>query len=80
MGAPLVGRISDRTVIKWSAKRNGVWYPEDRLRAALLPYAVYSPLPLILFGLANKYIDGTLGLTICLFCFFLSSIGVCYIF
>jgi len=76
VGAPLVGRISDRTVVKWRAKRGGVWYPEDRLRASLLPYAVYSPLPLILFGLANKYIDGTPGLVICLLCFFASSIGV----
>jgi len=76
VGAPLVGRISDRTVVKWRAKRGGVWYPEDRLRASLLPYAVYSPLPLILFGLANKYIDGTPGLVICLLCLFASSIGV----
>lgn len=76
VGAPIVGRISDRAVVKWREKRGGVWYPEDRLRAGLLPLALYAPIPLILFGLANKYVDGTPGLVICLICLFANGVGV----
>ncbi|KAF8877738.1 MFS general substrate transporter [Gymnopilus junonius] len=75
-GAALVGRISDRTVINWRKKRGGVWYPEDRLRASLIPFALIVPIPLIIYGLANQFVDGTPGLVICLVCLFINGIGV----
>ncbi|KAF8163980.1 MFS general substrate transporter [Pholiota molesta] len=76
LGAPIVGRLSDRAVVQWRQKRGGVWYPEDRLRAGLLPMAIYAPVPLICFGLANKYVDGTPGLILCLICLFFNGVGV----
>jgi len=47
VGATIIGRISDYTVIKWRKKRKGVWYPEDRLRASLIPFAVIVPLAVL---------------------------------
>ena len=72
----MVGRISDYTVIKWRKKRKGVWYPEDRLRAALIPFSVIVPLSLLGFALVNRYIDGNVGLVLSLVCLFFSNAGV----
>ena len=76
MGATIVGRISDQTVIKWRRKRKGLWYPEDRLRAALIPFGIIVPLSVLTFGLVNKFVDGNLGLGLCLVCLFLTGVGV----
>ena len=76
VGAALVGRISDYTVIKWRRKRKGVWYPEDRLRAALIPFAVIVPLSILGFGSVNKFVDGRLGLGLSLVCLFFTGAGV----
>ena len=75
-GAQIVGRISDYTVIRWRKKRGGVWYPEDRLRASLIPFAVVVPIPLIAFGVINQYVDGRPGLIGCLICLFFNGLGV----
>ena len=71
-----MGRISDHIVIKWRRKRKGVWYPEDRLRAAIVPMAVLIPLSLLAFGLVNKLVDGKLGLVLSLVCLFINGGGV----
>ncbi|KAF5318029.1 hypothetical protein D9619_012107 [Psilocybe cf. subviscida] len=76
LGARIIGRISDRTVIQWREKRKGAWYPEDRLRAALIPFALVAPIPILVYGLVNQYVDGPLGLTTCLLCLFISGAGV----
>jgi len=76
LGATIVGRISDYTVIKWRKKRKGQWYPEDRLRAALIPFAVIIPLSVLTFGLVNKFVDGNLGLALSLVCLFSTGLGV----
>ena len=76
MGATVVGRISDQTVIKWRRKRKGLWYPEDRLRAALIPFAIIVPISVLTFGLVNKFVDGNLGLVLCLMCLFSTGVGV----
>ena len=72
----MVGRISDYTVIRWREKRGGVWYPEDRLRASLIPFAVVVPIPVLAFGVINQYVDGRPGLIGCLICLFLNGLGV----
>ena len=76
VGATIIGRISDHTVIKWRRKRKGVWYPEDRLRASLIPFASIVPLSVLCFGLVNRFVDGRLGLVLCLVCLFFSGAGV----
>ena len=76
VGSAIVGRISDFTVIKWRKKRKGVWYPEDRLRAAVIPFAVLLPLSVLGFGLVNKFVDGNVGLMFSLVCLFFSGSGV----
>ncbi|KAH6919113.1 major facilitator superfamily domain-containing protein [Coprinopsis sp. MPI-PUGE-AT-0042] len=74
IGAPIGGRMSDRIVAKWKAKR-GSWYPEDRLRAAI-PGAVLVPLSVFLAGICTKYVDGPVGLATNLCCLFLNGFGV----
>ena len=76
VGSLIIGRISDHTVIKWRKKRNGVWYPEDRLRAALIPFATIVPISVLGFGLVNRFVDGTLGLVLSLVCLFFNGVGV----
>ena len=69
VGASIIGRISDWTVIKWRRKRGGVGYPEGRLRASLLPLAVFVP---FLEGYDNNVIFLHLSTsriyTFCLYC------------
>ena len=76
VGAVIVGRISDWTVIKWRKKRGGVWYPEDRLRASMIPLAVLTPLSVLVSGIVNKFVDGPLGLFLSLICLFVNGAGV----
>jgi len=76
VGVAIVGRVSDHIVIKWRKKRKGVWYPEDRLRAAIVPMAVLIPLSLLAFGLVNKLVDGNFGLVLSLACLFVNGGGV----
>ena len=71
-----MGHVSDLTVIKWRKKRKGVWYPEDRLRAAVMPFAVLLPLSVLGFGLVNKFIDGNVGVMLSLVCLFVNGAGV----
>ena len=74
----MVGRISDQTVIKWRRKRKGLWYPEDRLRAAITPFAIIIPLSVLTFGLVNTFVDGNLGLGLSLVCLFSTGAGVSF--
>lgn len=76
LGAIIIGRISDYTVIKWRKKRGGVWIPEDRLRASLIPFAITVPMSILTFGLVNKYVEGTLGLVLSLVCLFFNGLGL----
>ena len=57
-------------------KRNGVWVPEDRLRAVWLGGLVLVPISVTLSGFTTAYVDGTLGLVINLVCFFTNGVGV----
>ncbi|KAF9239076.1 major facilitator superfamily domain-containing protein [Melanogaster broomeanus] len=75
VGALIGGRLSDMLVRRWKEKREGVWVPEDRLRAAFLGNLLV-PLSVTLAGLATTYIDGPIGLTINLVCLFTNGIGV----
>ncbi|KAJ7647598.1 MFS general substrate transporter [Roridomyces roridus] len=76
IGAPLAGILSDRVVIKWRARRGGVWVPEDRLRGTLFGAATLVPLSVLLCGLVTHYVDGPVGLVLNLILFFLNGLGV----
>jgi hypothetical protein len=80
VGAPISGRLSDRIVVYWRARRNGVWVPEDRLRVALLGAGVLVPLSVVVFGLSTTYIaNRPLGLTIDMLALFANGIGVDFV-
>ncbi|KAF9528275.1 major facilitator superfamily domain-containing protein [Crepidotus variabilis] len=76
LGAIYAGRLSDKMVIKWRAKRNGVWYAEDRLRVTIPGALYYVPLSNLMSGIFVTYVDGPVGLTLNLFCLFLNGFGV----
>jgi hypothetical protein len=77
VGALLAGRISDEIIIKWRRKRGGVWYPEDRLRAAYLGGLVFAPLSVLGCGFMTEFIEGRAGLMLNLIFLFMNGLGVC---
>lgn len=76
VGAPLSGRLSDRIVVQWRRARGGVWYPEDRLRAAISGALFFVPLSMLLTGFITEYIGGPIGLTLVFMCLFVNGFGV----
>ncbi|EKM83312.1 hypothetical protein AGABI1DRAFT_89867 [Agaricus bisporus var. burnettii JB137-S8] len=76
VGAPLSGYISDRTVIRYRKSRAGVWYPEDRLRAALTGALVLLPLSTMLYGFTTAYVEGPVGVALDCICLFVNGIGL----
>ena len=65
-------------VKKWRKKRAGKWVPEDRLKAGMFAAVWLIPLSLVLFGVANTFVDGTPGLVLCLVCLLINGIGVSF--
>ncbi|KAF8127199.1 major facilitator superfamily domain-containing protein [Boletus edulis] len=76
VGAPISGRISDMVVRRGKKERNGVWVPEDRLRAVWIGQLVLIPISVTLVGLVTTYVDGTIGLVINFICLFTNGVGV----
>ncbi|KAJ7131059.1 MFS general substrate transporter [Mycena epipterygia] len=76
VGAPLAGWLSDRTVIKYRALRDGIWVPEDRLRGAQLGAISLVPLSILASGFITTFVPGRLGLVLNLICFFVNGVGV----
>ena len=78
VGAPLSGRLSDRIILYYRKKRGSVWYPEDRLRAALPGALIFVPLSVLISGLLTEYVPGTLGLVLNFVCLFANGLGVIF--
>ena len=76
VGAPLSGRLSDQIILYYRKKRGNVWYPEDRLRAALPGALIFVPLTVLISGLLTEYVPGTLGLVLNFVCLFANGRGV----
>lgn len=74
--APLAGKMSDKIIIRWKERRGGVWYPEDRLRAAIPGVLLLVPLSMIFSGLLVAFVPGKLGLILNLICLFCNGLGV----
>jgi len=75
IGAPLAGRLSDKVIIKWRNRREGIWYPEDRLRAGLGAALFLVPLSILFSGLLTQFVPGKVGLVLNLVCLFCNGIG-----
>ena len=76
VGAPIAGRLSDIVVRKWRARRKGVWYPEDRLRATWIGGLFMVPLSMAASGLLTTYVGGPIGLSLNLLCLYTGGMGV----
>jgi len=79
LGSPIAGRISDIVVRKWRAKRKGVWYPEDRLRATWVGGLFMVPMSIGASGLLTTYVGGPIGLSLNLMCLFINGMGVDFV-
>ncbi|KAG1819857.1 major facilitator superfamily domain-containing protein [Suillus subaureus] len=80
IGAPVAGRLSDIVVRRWRKKRNGVWVPEDRLRATWIGGLVMIPLSIGASGLITTYVGGPVGLWLNLLCLYTNGMGVDFVF
>jgi hypothetical protein len=69
--------MSDIYIIRWKKLRSGVWYPEDRLRAAIPGALFLVPLTMIASGLLVEYVPGPVGLVLNLISLFINGLGVC---
>lgn len=77
VGAPLAGRLSDRIVVKYRAKRGGHWVPEDRLRASMLGAIALVPVSVFMSGFVTQFVEGSKwALTWNLCCLFVNGLGV----
>ncbi|KAF7777726.1 hypothetical protein Agabi119p4_3798 [Agaricus bisporus var. burnettii] len=75
VGSPIAGRISDKLVVYYKEKR-GSWHPEDRLRVTILGSLIFAPLSVLGCGLVTRYVDGLVGLILCLVLLFVNGVGV----
>ncbi|KAJ8588636.1 MFS general substrate transporter [Rhizopogon salebrosus TDB-379] len=76
IGTMVAGRLSDSVVKKWRERREGVWYPEDRLRATWIGGLFMVPLSLGASGLLTAYAGGLIGLSLNLLCLYINGMGV----
>ncbi|KAJ8588637.1 MFS general substrate transporter [Rhizopogon salebrosus TDB-379] len=79
IGAPIAGRLSDVVVSKWRARRKGVWYPEDRLRATWIGGLFMVPISIGASGLLTAYVGGPIGLSLNLLCLYTNGMGVDFV-
>ncbi|OJA12283.1 hypothetical protein AZE42_11056 [Rhizopogon vesiculosus] len=79
LGSPVAGRMSDIVVRKWRARRKGVWYPEDRLRATWIGGLFMVPMSIGASGLLTTYVGGPIGLSLNLLCLFINGMGVDFV-
>lgn len=63
-------------VKKLKKKRNGVWCPEDRLQGVYISSLFLVPLSVAIAGLTMTYVEGPVGLAICLICLLTNGMGV----
>lgn len=76
IGAPLAGSISDHLLIKYRARRGGIWVPEDRLLITLLGAWFVVPVSVMVCGWTTVFVGGTKGLVINLMGMFFNGLGV----
>ncbi|KAF5367306.1 hypothetical protein D9757_010098 [Collybiopsis confluens] len=76
IGAPAAGYLSDQIVKRRRIRRNGVWYPEDRLIGTLWASATLVPLSTLGIGLITTYVESKWGLWLVFVCLFANGIGV----
>ncbi|KLO19712.1 MFS general substrate transporter [Schizopora paradoxa] len=79
LGAPLAGRLSDRSIVYWRARRKGEWVPEDRLRVTMIGAVFLVPLSVLCSGVFTRFVPGTLGIVLNLICLFANGLGVDFV-
>jgi hypothetical protein len=63
-------------VIRYRKSRDGIWYPEDRLRACLAGALIWIPFSTMLYGIITTYVEGPIGVALDCICLFTNGIGV----
>ncbi|KAI1785644.1 MFS general substrate transporter [Ganoderma leucocontextum] len=76
IGSPLAGYLADRAVILRRERRDGVWLPEDRLRATIWGAAVLVPVSVLAEGVTIKYVPGLPGIVLIVASLFMNGVGL----
>ncbi|KAH8119918.1 MFS general substrate transporter [Phellopilus nigrolimitatus] len=79
IGAPLAGYVSDKIVVRWLKRRNGVWVPEDRLRGTIVGASILVPMSVLLSGVFTHFVPGKIGIALNLVCLFANGLGVDFV-
>lgn len=80
-GSSWSGQLSDKMLVKWRKYREGVWVPEDRLRASLFGGLILVPGSMVASGLLTHFgDDSNVSLAFNLFFFFVNGFGVSAVF
>ncbi|SCV68223.1 BQ2448_344 [Microbotryum intermedium] len=70
------GRMADHTLKVWLKKRNGIYVPEDRLRATLLGGGLVLPCAVLALGWVIDLGSGKVGLIFTVILLFLNGVGL----
>ncbi|KAG1721025.1 hypothetical protein EDB19DRAFT_1774591 [Suillus lakei] len=76
IGELVAGRQLDIAVRRWREKREGMWCPEDRLRATWIGGLIIVPLSMCASGLITTYVGGPIGLALNILCIGANGMGV----
>ncbi|GAA5876347.1 hypothetical protein JCM8547_008889 [Rhodosporidiobolus lusitaniae] len=71
--ARFTGKSADWVLKRWLKKRNGVYVPEDRLRATLFGLAIFLPGTVLSLGWVIERVGGKVGLAWAIILLFLSG-------
>ncbi|KAK4049269.1 hypothetical protein OIV83_004205 [Microbotryomycetes sp. JL201] len=77
--SPFAGRYADWMLKHYLKKRNGVYLPEDRLRATLIGGAFLLPTSVLVLGWILEKVDGKAGLALTVILLFTNGAGLMFV-
>ncbi|KAM0750703.1 MFS general substrate transporter [Meredithblackwellia eburnea MCA 4105] len=76
IAASFTGRYADYVLKTWLKKRNGVYVPEDRLKATLIGGGFILPVSVLVLGWTMEYVGGTGGIVAAVILLVVDGIGL----
>ncbi|KAK4047439.1 hypothetical protein OIO90_006184 [Microbotryomycetes sp. JL221] len=79
LASPFSGRYADYMLRHYLNKRQGVYVPEDRLRATLIGGGLLLPMSVVILGWVLDKVQGTVGLVLTIVLLFLDGAGLMFV-
>ncbi|KAM0790479.1 hypothetical protein ACM66B_003355 [Microbotryomycetes sp. NB124-2] len=79
VASPFSGRYADWMLKHYLKKRNGVYVPEDRLRATLIGGGILLPASVLVLGWILDRVDGKAGLALTVVLLFIDGAGLMFV-